>query len=256
MDFLARHGIASRVVLTTSKWDAVEADPTPSAAANANDREDEFITSSWKDIINRGARTRRFLNTHSSAREVVNIVLQRDPLEFGVIQNELRTQGTKKPDKTRPKRGCFSSVFRFFGARCVFIYADGNLTDIRLRTQKHVSLVSPRPRNTSPSQARLTSASLTQLESLWIVVSPPKGPPLRSRLKSVLKVLSVTVFLIYIRSSFPFIPYLHSSLFAAPAITLYGPSPRAMKTQCCPTLLNPSLIIYSMRLLDHDSLLN
>jgi len=137
MDFLTRHGIAPRVVLTTSKWDAVDPDPIPSTAAN--DRENEFITSSWENIINRGARTHRFLNTHNSAREVVNTVLQRDPLEFGVIQNELRTQGTKKPDKSRQKRGFFSSLLRFFGARCVFVYADGNLTDFRLRTQKHVA---------------------------------------------------------------------------------------------------------------------
>jgi len=135
MGFLARHGIASRVVLTTSKWDAVDADPTPSAADNANNRENELITSSWKNIINKGARTRRFLNTHNSAREVVNTVLQRDPLEFGVIQNELRKfcRDTKKPYKFRPKRGFFSSLLRFFGVRCVFVYADGNLTDIRLQ---------------------------------------------------------------------------------------------------------------------------
>jgi len=139
MDFLSTHGIASRVVLTTSKWDAVDADPTPSAADDANNRENEFITSSWKNIINGGAGTCRFLNTHNSAREVVNTVLQRDPLEFGVIQNELRTQGTKKPDKSRQKRGIFSSLLRFFGVRCVFVYADGNLTDVRLRTQKHVA---------------------------------------------------------------------------------------------------------------------
>jgi len=115
--YLARPEPARHVLLTTVKWDRVNVNPDLGLAADRRER--ELTTSSWKRVVEGGARTCRFLNTHDSAWKVVDTLLQRDPLELHVIQRELERirKACKKPRKLKQGRGFFAFLFGLFGSK-------------------------------------------------------------------------------------------------------------------------------------------
>jgi len=100
--------MSTHVLLTTTKWDTVDYEPTAYL-------EQDLRKSTWANIIEGGARTCRFLNTHESAWKVVDTLLQRDPLELHIIQQEL-------PDATNSnlphkRRGFFAFLFSLFALK-------------------------------------------------------------------------------------------------------------------------------------------
>jgi len=108
---LARPEPASHVVLTMRSRDRM-------TDTDAIDREKELKASAWKNAIEGGARTGHFLNTHDSAWEAVDTLLELDPLELRLLRTELKKickAFEKISEKPLPSKGFFSSLFSLFG---------------------------------------------------------------------------------------------------------------------------------------------
>lgn len=70
------------VVLGTTKW----GDMNQEVGCR---KEQQLSDTLWKDMIERGSTTVRFEGTHESARSIIDLVLDKDPVDFVLIQTEL-----------------------------------------------------------------------------------------------------------------------------------------------------------------------
>jgi len=87
---------------------------TENERAAAIAREEELKSSAWKTVVNGGAQTRRFLNTHDSAWMAVDTLLELDPLELEAFRGELERICSiieKFPKRALPSKGIFSFLF-------------------------------------------------------------------------------------------------------------------------------------------------
>lgn len=110
--YLSRPEPAQHLLLTTVKWDRAELVSGP----DYNRRENELRRGVWKGIGDGGAKICRFRNTNSSAWEVINTILELQPLELQVLQKELDRirRAATKPAAPRQKKGIFAKLFSFF----------------------------------------------------------------------------------------------------------------------------------------------
>lgn len=98
-----RHPAAAKhLVLTTVKWNEVKADV-------GTQRERQLI-SGWKDMLDHGSNTARFLNTRESAWETAELILNTPPADVGKIHQELTGILAQLP----LKRSVMSEGFGFF----------------------------------------------------------------------------------------------------------------------------------------------
>jgi len=106
---LARPEPARHLLMATVKWGRAQQDP------HATLREEELKTNSWRKILEGGAHLTRFANTEDSAWEIVNKLLQEEPLELVVLLRELdrihRLFPTRSPRQHRMKKGFFGQLF-------------------------------------------------------------------------------------------------------------------------------------------------
>ncbi|KAH7923798.1 hypothetical protein BV22DRAFT_1014678 [Leucogyrophana mollusca] len=70
------------VILATTKWGDVEEEV-------GSQREEQLSTALWKEMVEQGSRTARFLNTRESAWNIVDLITEREPLDALQIQKEL-----------------------------------------------------------------------------------------------------------------------------------------------------------------------
>jgi hypothetical protein len=66
-------GAAGKVVLATTKWDDVK----PEVAER---REKQLSREYWKEMLDKGSQMARFLHTPKSAWEIVDLIIQPDPI--------------------------------------------------------------------------------------------------------------------------------------------------------------------------------
>ncbi|KDR82110.1 hypothetical protein GALMADRAFT_264377 [Galerina marginata CBS 339.88] len=106
---LSRPEPASHLLMTTVKWGRVQQDP------RAQKRELELQANSWKKILDGGAHLCRFADTKDSAWEIVDKLLQKEPLELLVLQQELdrihRFIPSRPPRLHKEKKGFFAQLF-------------------------------------------------------------------------------------------------------------------------------------------------
>ena len=131
--YLNRPEPAGHVLLTTGNWDRM----TDVDERAANVREEQLKTSAWKAVVNGGAKTGRFLNTHDSAWMAVETLLNLDPLKLHVLQKELERCASfarKVPKRRPPRKGFFSFLFGLFGRSqvCIPSYSLAHITQVYL----------------------------------------------------------------------------------------------------------------------------
>ncbi|KAH7925406.1 hypothetical protein BV22DRAFT_1129068 [Leucogyrophana mollusca] len=97
------------VVLATAKWNGVAHDVD-------EQRERQLQASYWKEMIDKGSQTARYLNTHDSAWEIVDRLLQEDRPEGSLIHQELTQVLAQLPKKPEPG---------FVGGFLTFIFGRG-----------------------------------------------------------------------------------------------------------------------------------
>jgi hypothetical protein len=72
----------SNIRLATTKWPSAE---QPLAVQ----REEELRQVYWKDMLNKGSKMNRFLNTYDSAWSIIDSIIQTKAISFVLIQKEL-----------------------------------------------------------------------------------------------------------------------------------------------------------------------
>ncbi|KAH7925411.1 hypothetical protein BV22DRAFT_440955 [Leucogyrophana mollusca] len=78
------------VILATTKWSDVKEDMAK--------RREEQLSSFWKDMVDNGSRMAQFRGTSDSAWAIVNLILERQPLQSLQIQRELVDSQKSIPD--------------------------------------------------------------------------------------------------------------------------------------------------------------
>jgi hypothetical protein len=73
---------AKNIILATTKWDQVQQDV-------GDQREGQLAGTFWQDLIRIGSRTVRFSRTTQSAWAVVDSIVDEDPINDVLIQQEL-----------------------------------------------------------------------------------------------------------------------------------------------------------------------
>ncbi|KAH7914568.1 P-loop containing nucleoside triphosphate hydrolase protein, partial [Hygrophoropsis aurantiaca] len=82
---------ARNVILTSTKWAHIKQEA-------GRNREEQLVATFWKEMIESGSRIARFLGTHESAWEIINLIVERNALEALHIQRELVDLGKLIPD--------------------------------------------------------------------------------------------------------------------------------------------------------------
>ena len=80
-DKLCGDDALKNVILATTKWSEVELDM-------GSRRENQLLDKYWSKMIAQGSRMARFMNTHESAWDIINLILDSDPIG-ALIQKEL-----------------------------------------------------------------------------------------------------------------------------------------------------------------------
>jgi hypothetical protein len=149
--YLSRPEPARHLLLTTVKWDRAVSGP------DYAERENELRRGVWKGIGEGGAKICRFSNTKSSAWDVINTLLELQPLELQVLQKELDRirRATSKPTPPMQRKGIFARLFGFlFNVRCSPVVVD-RLTES-----------SPRSTNERLNDIRISLRSIIS-RALW-----------------------------------------------------------------------------------------
>ena len=85
------------VVLGTTKWSLIDHQET------GERREQQLYDLFWKDMINHGSVIRRVGDDPSSAREILDHILQNKPIESHLIQKEVVDEQIPIPETTAGK---------------------------------------------------------------------------------------------------------------------------------------------------------
>jgi hypothetical protein len=70
------------VILATTKWDGIE----PSVGLR---REQQLYDTYWKKMLIQGSKMARFIHTYESAWAIIDLILNKDPVDALLIQEEL-----------------------------------------------------------------------------------------------------------------------------------------------------------------------
>ena len=92
------------------KWDDIPS----SSVTNAEHREEELKAVKWKEMVNGGSQTCRFMNTKESAWSIIDTVLRISPMQLHVIQRDLKRVCSQLSETTTPpkrRKGFFAVLF-------------------------------------------------------------------------------------------------------------------------------------------------
>lgn len=95
---LCDNGAAKNVTLATTKWSKTTRDEGQKQLANK-----------WINMLGKGSHIAPFMDTHESAWDIVNLIIENEPFDAVLFQKLVDHQ--KHPPKHQRPRGFFRSLF-------------------------------------------------------------------------------------------------------------------------------------------------